>query len=63
MQKTIGFLKNGKMEKRKSPGRIPVSFPGRWLRIMGPLINKNLNHQFEKGLSNLKKMVEEYVEK
>jgi hypothetical protein len=28
-------------------------------RIMGPLINKNLNHQFEKGLSNLKKMVEE----
>jgi len=28
-------------------------------RIMGPLINRNLNHQFEKGLSNLKKMVEE----
>ena len=26
-------------------------------RIMGPLINKNLNHQFEKGLRNIKKMV------
>lgn len=28
-------------------------------RLMGPLIHKNLNHQFEKGLNNLKKMVEE----
>jgi hypothetical protein len=28
-------------------------------RLMGPLINKNLNHQFEKGLVNLKAMVEE----
>jgi hypothetical protein len=28
-------------------------------RIMGPLINKNLNHQFEQGLANLKKMAEE----
>ena len=27
-------------------------------RLMGPLINKNLNHQFEKGLENLKRMVE-----
>ena len=27
-------------------------------RLMGPIINKNLNHQFEKGLNNLKKMVE-----
>jgi len=27
-------------------------------RLMGPLINKNLNHQFEKGLHNLKEMVE-----
>ena len=27
-------------------------------RLMGPMINKNLNHQFEQGLSNLKKMVE-----
>lgn len=27
-------------------------------RLMGPLINKNLNHQFEKGLNNLKEMVE-----
>ena len=26
--------------------------------LMGPMINKNLNHQFEKGLSNLKKMAE-----
>ena len=28
-------------------------------RLMGPMINKNLNHQFEKGLNNLKKMCEE----
>jgi hypothetical protein len=27
-------------------------------RIMGPMIKKNLNHQFEVGLSNLKKMCE-----
>ena len=28
-------------------------------RLMGPMINKNLSHQFEKGLQNLKKMCEE----
>ena len=28
-------------------------------RLMGPLINKNLNHQFEQGLNNLKKMCED----
>jgi hypothetical protein len=27
-------------------------------RLMGPMIAKNLNHQFEQGLNNLKKMVE-----
>lgn len=27
-------------------------------RLMGPMITKNLNHQFEQGLNNLKKMVE-----
>jgi hypothetical protein len=27
-------------------------------RLMGPIINKNLNHQFENGLKNLKKMCE-----
>jgi hypothetical protein len=27
-------------------------------RLMGPIINKNLNHQFEAGLNNLKKMCE-----
>lgn len=27
-------------------------------RLMGPMINKNLSHQFEKGLQNLKKMCE-----
>jgi hypothetical protein len=27
-------------------------------RLMGPMINKNLNHQFEQGLGNLKQMVE-----
>ena len=26
--------------------------------LMGPMINKNLNHQFEQGLNNLKKMAE-----
>jgi hypothetical protein len=25
-------------------------------RLMGPLLNKNLNHQFEQGLNNLKKL-------
>ena len=29
-------------------------------RLMGPMINKNLNHQFEQGLNNLKKMVESH---
>jgi hypothetical protein len=29
-------------------------------RLMGPMINKNLNHQFGVGLENLKKMVESY---
>ncbi len=28
-------------------------------RLMGPMINKNLNHQFVKGLENLKKMCED----
>ena len=27
-------------------------------RLMGPIINKNLNHQFELGLKNLKKICE-----
>ena len=27
-------------------------------RLMGPIINKNLNHQFEKGINNLKQLVE-----
>ena len=27
-------------------------------RLMGPILNKNLNYQFEKGLNNLKKMCE-----
>jgi hypothetical protein len=27
-------------------------------RLMGPMISKNLNHQFEQGLNNLKEMVE-----
>ena len=26
--------------------------------LMGPMINKNLNHQFQQGLNNLKKMCE-----
>ena len=35
------------------------NLPWPMARLMGPLINRNLNHQFEKGLNNLKKMVEE----
>lgn len=27
-------------------------------RLMGPMLNKNLSHQFEQGLNNLKKMCE-----
>ncbi len=27
-------------------------------RLMGPMLNKNLNHQFEQGLNNLKKICE-----
>jgi hypothetical protein len=27
-------------------------------RLMGPMLNKNLNHQFSKGLNNLKEMAE-----
>ena len=27
-------------------------------RLMGPMLNKNLQHQFEKGLKNLKQMCE-----
>ncbi|MFI5186977.1 MAG: SRPBCC family protein [Chitinophagales bacterium] len=34
------------------------NLPWPMARLMGPMINKNLNHQFEKGLDNLKKMVE-----
>lgn len=29
--------------------------------LMGPMINKNLNHQFEQGLNNLKKMCESQI--
>jgi hypothetical protein len=39
----------------KNSGDLPWPFA----RIMGPVINKNLNHQFQKGLSNLKKICEE----
>jgi hypothetical protein len=35
------------------------NLPWPMARLMGPIINKNLNHQFEKGLDNLKKMVEQ----
>jgi Polyketide cyclase / dehydrase and lipid transport len=35
------------------------TLPWPMARLMGPVINKNLNHQFQKGLTNLKKMVEE----
>lgn len=34
----------------------PLAWP--MARLMGPMINKNLNHQFEKGLMNLKAMCE-----
>ncbi|MCX6315986.1 MAG: SRPBCC family protein [Bacteroidetes bacterium] len=35
------------------------ALPWPMARLMGPLLNKNLNHQFEAGLNNLKKMCEE----
>ena len=38
----------------QNSGELP--FP--MARLMGPIINKNLNHQFETGLSNLKKLCE-----
>jgi hypothetical protein len=34
------------------------ALPWPMARLMGPVINKNLNHQFSVGLENLKKMVE-----
>lgn len=37
------------------------NFPWPIASLMGPLITKNLHQQFEKGLSNLKKMCEEQV--
>ena len=59
MLKTIGCLKKGKSGETKVIWQNSGELPWPMARIMGPLINKNLNHQFEKGLSNLKKMVEE----
>lgn len=38
----------------QNSGELP--FP--MARLMGPMINKQLNHQFETGLANLKKMCE-----
>jgi len=34
------------------------NLPWPMARLMGTIINKNLNHQFEVGLSNLKKLCE-----
>jgi len=34
------------------------NLPWPMARLMGPLIHKNLNHQFETGLTNLKKSCE-----
>jgi hypothetical protein len=34
------------------------NLPWPMARLMGPIINKNLNHQFEAGLNNLKKLCE-----
>jgi len=34
------------------------SLPWPIARLMGPIINKNLNHQFSEGLNNLKKLCE-----
>ena len=51
------FQKNGTGETKvtwQNTGDLPWPMA----RLIGPMINKNLNHQFEKGLENLKKMVE-----
>ena len=34
------------------------SVPDLYDRLMGPMLNKNLNHQFGIGLNNLKKLCE-----
>lgn len=34
----------------------PLTYP--MARLMGPMINKNLNQQFEQGLKNLKELCE-----
>jgi Polyketide cyclase / dehydrase and lipid transport len=47
---------NGSETKVTWQNNGPLPWP--MARLMGPMINKNLNHQFEKGLVNLKAMCE-----
>ena len=47
------------MEETKVTWQNSGELPWPMARLMGPIINKNLNHQFETGLKNLKKMCEE----
>lgn len=51
-------LKNGSTKVIwQNTGPLPLGFA----RLMGPVITKNLNHQFEVGLNNLKEMCEKTI--
>jgi hypothetical protein len=47
------------MQETKVTWQNSGELPWPMARLMGPIINKNLNHQFETGLKNLKKMCED----
>lgn len=52
---TFEDLKNGSTKVTWN-NHGPLAYP--MARLMGPVINKNLSHQFEQGLKNLKEMCE-----
>jgi ribosome-associated toxin RatA of RatAB toxin-antitoxin module len=52
---TFEDLKNGSTKVTWN-NHGPLTYP--MARMMGPVINKNLNHQFEQGLKSLKEMCE-----
>jgi len=50
------FEENGGQTKVTWKNQGPLTYPA--ARLMGPMINKNLNQQFEQGLKNLKEVCE-----
>ena len=50
------FESNGSQTKITWKNHGPLAYP--MARLMGPMINKNLNQQFETGLNNIKKLCE-----